>query len=300
MKFKEIIFIFILSIIIIFSLGFIVNFICLLNIGIPVANNNDWIGFWGSIIGSLLGALVTVAIFKKTIEYEYDKQKKEITPFLRYNLFKNNIDDTKSSGSIALFYGEIFSSEPMYFEEIDKDFITKIKKEPSPLNPDIHFKFNIENIGLGAAIDLKVIDIDGGLVCNTSNDSNLSFTNIDMLNIHSIKIDESINIEFKAYLSLNGDYNPFTRESTYFNYLKEGKYKEDYIYNKVHSKKYNHLSGMEFAIITLQYKTLRYEVYTQSIKVEFEWHMTFNARNGTSQLKYDANIKNINEAILYK
>lgn len=273
---------------------------CLTNIGFQVANNNDWIGFWGSIIGSLLGAFVTVLVFKKTIEYEYDKQKKDIIPFLRYNLLKNSVDNIKSSGSITLFYEKIFQCGPIYFEEIDKNFTTEFKKESKPIHPDILLKLNIENIGLGAALDIKVLDVDGVLVCNTSNNPYLSFTNTEILNIGSIKIDESINIEFKAYLTLNGNFNPFTGESTYFNHLKEGVYKDAYVIKNSHSNNYNHLLGEESIVITLQYKTLRYEVYTQSIEVKFNWSIHFCGESNNVKLEYDAILKNINEAILYK
>lgn len=284
---------------IIILIGLIVNIVCLSNIGIPVANNNDWIGFWGSIIGSLLGAFVTVEVLKKTIAYEADKQKKEIVPFLRYKLVEpNNKVDNRVDGSIVVFYKEIFNGINWNTEKIDESLVDKSNKKSgdSKINPDIKLNLNVENIGLGAAVDIKVINISGNLDWKTSNKPNvINFTGYNELQIRSIKIDENINIDFNAYLNLNGYYNSDTNEATWFNRIKD-EYRDDYIKKYIHSDKNNHLIGKEIITITLEYKTLRSETYIQNIEVECEWTLTMDKNDDKLKLRYYTDVTNIGDA----
>lgn len=77
-----------------------------------VVQNNDWIGFYGGLLGSLIGGLVTFLGVKLTIDNarqdKINEEIKSIRPFLQLEIEKSHKIDLNDTKDV-----ELFSSEKM-------------------------------------------------------------------------------------------------------------------------------------------------------------------------------------------
>ena len=136
---------FLFEMIILIILLMIINVILVIKAPFKVAQDSDWIGFWGSVFGLVISGMVTFTALKITIDNENIKRKEErsyaIMPYINYNLIKKDefdkVDNLKSIGDCI-------------------DISSKNCKYLKYYTPIFNFKFKFENLGLGPAIKFKV------------------------------------------------------------------------------------------------------------------------------------------------
>ncbi|SET61736.1 hypothetical protein SAMN05660297_02943 [Natronincola peptidivorans] len=124
--------------IIIVLLPIIINFILLIKTPIPVAENNDWISFFGGYIGgvtTLLGVWFTIDYYRKKDEEERNKADEKARLSLMPYFKVVNLD------SLPQYYKEVF------FSCIDSTGMMTTLTSP----------FMIKNVGLGTAVDVNFL-----------------------------------------------------------------------------------------------------------------------------------------------
>lgn len=110
-----------------------------------VKEGQDWIGFWGSICGSIIGGIITLVALKKTIEFEREKTSQDIELNNRpYLVCKILNEDNEKTDYAYLSYLECD-------RHVDE-------KAPKPTDRII-LRFAIKNIGENTSIDIKPIQI---------------------------------------------------------------------------------------------------------------------------------------------
>lgn len=115
--------------------------------GIKVADNNDWIGFYGSYIGGLITLIALVVTIGYTTWQYKDQDRKRVQPYITL----------KRTHEEKFVYGENVSGE----EEL---YLTAILSEKKQGDADIYFEHlflsgEAINIGLGTAINVTIEDI---------------------------------------------------------------------------------------------------------------------------------------------
>lgn len=172
-----------------------------------VAQSNDWIGFWGSVLGSSIGGVITFVVLKISINHENEKRE----------------DDKRMSVLPYLDY-KIASDEYINQNVIHKNVLTSINKYYPTCDINIcdedrfnmEFKLFIENLGLGIAIKPRLDRI------NYSNGYNDKFgtwarntTSIGVSNSGIIEINLTMDVREKSiepmelvvgYFNLRMDY----------------------------------------------------------------------------------------------
>lgn len=102
---------------------------------LPIETNNttdgDWLGFWGSYIGSIIGCIATlIGIIYTMKTFFYDKNPILIPLKKEFYIYINNEREVELSPSFRM-ENEVISSKP--------------------------FEFDVINVGRGAALDVKII-----------------------------------------------------------------------------------------------------------------------------------------------
>lgn len=115
---------------------FFVKYIVLMKTQFRVAQSNDWIGFYGSYMGglaTLLGIWLTLGYYRnKDLEdgrRESDKTKLSIRPYFKVT----NVTD---------------------FQNVEYHTVQFKSAEPYDIMKDVSCKFEIQNVGLGTAVDI--------------------------------------------------------------------------------------------------------------------------------------------------
>lgn len=127
-----------IGIIIILFLVYLVNVMIRTEAIFEVAQDNDWISFWGSVLGSSIGGIITFIVLRVTIKNENEKREDEkrmsVLPYLDYNLVCDEYIEKKLKTkhmSQSMSHGLHNSSEYNY---------------------TVKLKLAIENIGINKAI----------------------------------------------------------------------------------------------------------------------------------------------------
>ena len=107
-----------------------------------VAHDNDWIGYYGSVAGSLISGLVTflgIYITIKNEKYkEYDNKRMEILPFIKYTLEDIEYRKNEKYKNLDTFH--------INLDRSSKDTVHK------------RFYLILKNIGLHAAIKVNLLE----------------------------------------------------------------------------------------------------------------------------------------------
>lgn len=105
-----------------------------LNVLKYVDTDNQWIGFWGNYFGGIVGAIITVLVFKWTIKnnrFERNEEHRiQVLPAMGYKVLNVKQIDARSDSD--LIFTEGFPQKNLYFE------------------------LNIKNIGLGSAQECRL------------------------------------------------------------------------------------------------------------------------------------------------
>lgn len=150
-EWKNIGYIFIIGIIIILFLVYLVNLMIRTEAIFEVAQDNDWISFWGSVLGSSIGGIITFIVLKITINNENDKREDDkrmsVLPYLDYKIASDEYINQNITHKNALI--SISEYHPTCNINICAEDIFNLK-----------FKLFIENLGLGIAIKPRLDRID--------------------------------------------------------------------------------------------------------------------------------------------
>lgn len=109
----------------------LINFICLMPTEIT-ANNNDWIGFWGAYLGSIIGGIITLFVLFHTNKLTREIQNQNMGFDLKKETFfrviqsiceiRQNIDNCYSIESIDIIRINYFTNT-MGFESINESMV---------------------------------------------------------------------------------------------------------------------------------------------------------------------------------
>lgn len=154
-RLKQLIFIIIIGIIVIFGIPIIINW-GITYVDFSIGDNNSWLGFWGTWLGAIMGGIITFVGLKITIDYNNKQQSENIRVNFRPYL---NIKLSVASGD------EYNRSENKLFinsKEVDTRYFD------NEIYTIFYVKMDIVNIGLGSAIDvqLNMIDCDISYMLN--------------------------------------------------------------------------------------------------------------------------------------
>lgn len=138
-----------------FIVVFLINLLIVTEAPFKVAQGNDWIGFWGSVLGSILSGITTFIVLKITInnenkKREYDKNMAEL----------QRLEDKRMSVLPYLNYS-VIDDEYIQENKIDKElkaplFLTPKSFEEGTFKIDCSFNLLIENLGLGVGIEPRI------------------------------------------------------------------------------------------------------------------------------------------------
>lgn len=142
--------------------------------GIEAASNNDWIGFLGDYFGGIITALsLAITIWYTTWQYR-DHDRKRIQPYVTFEQLHKNVfrDDTKEVKEFKIGITGYFGGE----QNTNSGFLFN----------NLEFYGMISNIGIGTAINIKLVDF-------SIENKNLEF---DSNTIRSLSVNESVYFRF--------------------------------------------------------------------------------------------------------
>lgn len=200
-------------------IAFLINLLIIskMPFNIPVSENNDWIGFWGSVSGSLIAGFISVYIFYLTIQYNQeqinDQRSMEIAPYLRYYVTDGVVGDITTiylctEGVEVEHCKSVLKKKcpgNLDFDEVtrdwdDSEFINTYRQLYMNTYQNFYSKYfilNIENLGLNHATDVNIKKIK--FCCDEFNCSdNLTLSTSGKVNndygIDVLKVDSSLSI----------------------------------------------------------------------------------------------------------
>lgn len=197
-----------------FVVVFLINVLIRTEAPFKVAQDNDWIGFWGGIVASILSGIITFIVLKITIDNESTKRLED-----KREIEFQRLEDKRMSIIPYLTY---------YIAD-DTEQITKKLKSPLMISPKNNYGYTnedglidknkiarftlvIENTGLGVAIEpsIKRIMYDG-----ITNMSSGVFRNLTTLNMGEKAI-----IDFRV-IGTEENTSDLTIKIGYFNLLRD-------------------------------------------------------------------------------
>lgn len=138
-----------------FIVVYFINKLIVTEAPFKVAQDNDWIGFWGSVLGSILSGVITFIVLKITINNEDRKRKED-----RKMLDEQRLEDKRMSVLPYLNY-TIVDDKYIQENKIENELETPLWVSPKSendgdVNIDCNFNLLIENLGLGIAIEPRL------------------------------------------------------------------------------------------------------------------------------------------------
>ncbi|MFB4165326.1 hypothetical protein ACE1TI_16335 [Alteribacillus sp. JSM 102045] len=219
--------------------------------GFKVVNNNDWISFYGSIIGGLI-TLVGVALTIVYTSYQNREQdRKGIKPYISITqLYKNSIKDEVAHltnddykiGLIAMVNNEKRSANDLMIDELS-------------------FYGFIKNIGIGTAINIQFVNMwieNKKISCGCTNVKNslevgaMDFFRIELFNI--VVEDKDLSAKYKKMLN---DIESVKFPNIHFRF--------DIIYEDMLGNKYKQHSEIEVQIIDRGEEKKRFNVLFDNV-----------------------------------
>lgn len=148
----------ILSILVLFLLVLIINFIMVKGVPFKVAQDNDWIGFWGGLLGAILSGIITFIVLKVTIDNENIKRANDIKL-----IEEQRLDDRRMSVLPYLNY-TIVDNEYIESKKIKKYLETILILTPKTFDVrhfkiDCQFNIVIESLGPGLVLEPRIVEI---------------------------------------------------------------------------------------------------------------------------------------------
>lgn len=188
---------------------FVINLLLITKAPFEVAQDNNWISFWGSLLGSILSGIFTFIVLKITINNENKKRTEDLK-----RLELQRLDDKRMSILPCINYC-IIDNKYIETTRIEKELVTPLLLELTTSNDktcNINCKFNllIQNLGLGGIIEPRIDKI----YYNGITDTQLA------RNKFMLKVDESALLRFNVSFSKQ-DVCSMTLKIGYFNLLRD-------------------------------------------------------------------------------
>lgn len=201
-----------------FGVVYLINLLIITKAPFDVAQDNDWIGFWGGILGSIISGVITFIVLKITIDNENQKRNNDkletekqrledkrmsILPYLNYYVDKSDEHISKE-----------LKSPIIVMPKFDSNDLSKYKDENGCMDEEkvCNVKLVLENLGLGIAIEPSICRIEyDGIKDNSAG----TYKNITILNTGEKGV-----IRFKVCLA-DDKSNLLKIKIGYFNLLRD-------------------------------------------------------------------------------
>ena len=150
----------------------------------------EWIGFWGSIIGSILGGVVTLVALRKTIKSETiarnEDRRLQVIPYLQYNIIQDNIIQEELKSKLWSYI----------LLQPNSKIVEEVIKPGTEYKIDLNFCMVIENVGMNSAVNLSILEIK---YCG--------ITDYSYIDYKIMKVGEKIHLNFAVLVNYNGKLN---------------------------------------------------------------------------------------------
>lgn len=180
---------------------YLINLLIITKAPFRVAQDNDWISFWGSILGAIISGIITFIVLKITINNENEKRLEDkrlsICPYLTYSFEYENCQ-------------EYFESNCNEENRLETPLV--IKPKDSGIDKYYQFILIMKNLGLGTCVKPKINKIYYG----EKNNPNISNDEI------AINVNDNAFADFKIlYLNSNEDLGQLSLVINYYNLLRD-------------------------------------------------------------------------------
>ena len=180
---------------------YLINLLIITKVPFRVAQDNDWISFWGSVLGAIISGITTFTALKITINNENKKRLEDkrlsICPYLTYSFEYENCQ-------------EYFESNCNEENRLEIPLII----EPKGSGVDKYYQFIliIKNLGLGTCVKPKINKI----YYDEKNNTNILNNEI------AINVNDKAFADFKiVYLNSNEDVGQLRLVINYYNLLRD-------------------------------------------------------------------------------
>lgn len=224
-----------------------------------IAQNNDWISFWGSVLGSILSGGITFVVLKFTIDNENKKREEDkklidlqrledkrmsVLPYLNYTI----VDDKYIEENKIL--KELSTMLVVYPNGREKIIETGELRE---IKIDCNFNLLIENLGLGVSMEPRLDKIYYDEITDTQLDRNMTL----------LSVGDSTIMKFKITYPEEG-VCPMTLKIGYFNLIRDY-YEQDVVIDFQGSPIfYKDINGIIYKV-EMEYKPLILKVHNPII-----------------------------------
>lgn len=140
-------------IVLIIAMPILINLMCLIPTGITV-NNNDWIGFWGSYIGSIIGGIVTLVGVKATIDSSKNQQDATYKTLYRPILILNSDTIYRNLSYDELTFG--FTNFQIQNETQYPAIEVKVKKDKELIKSTAYIKSKMSIASIDFSKNTKI------------------------------------------------------------------------------------------------------------------------------------------------
>ena len=204
-----------------FGVVYLINLLIITKAPFEVAQSNDWIGFWGGVLGAILSGVITFVVLKITINNENQKRKED-----RNLIDSQRLEDKRMSVLPYLNY-TIVDSKYIEKNKIEKELKTPLVITPKSvkvgeITTDCSFNLLIENLGLGVGIEPRIDKVYYDGITNTQMARNKTMLSVGDSAVMKFRVsypDEGVcPITLKiGYFNLIRDY--YEQEVVIFKYI---------------------------------------------------------------------------------
>lgn len=176
---------------------------------ININTENQWIGFWGSYFGGILGSVATIAGVRLTLKEEQRKRREEevarnneenerrrldILPYMTswFSIVKSEEEFDGTVSSITNFTVSPPVTNNYSRERFGKEIVDKLK------SPEKYYllRYRIKNVGVGSAVKVDLIIDNLKSIINGCLEKNGEIDLVILLLVEDLK-DKELNINIK-------------------------------------------------------------------------------------------------------
>lgn len=262
MKNKIIIALIVISVLLVFAIPLIIDWLIIGNSITSNISNSDWVSFLGGYVGAIIGALVSlggiVATIKFTATQSQKDREEQIKPYCVIRYIQNYRSDDKEVKSLGQVYLEFVQNK-------------------SP-HPSYIFYIFIRNVGLGPAVnfDFSLKKIDAGRKFYKTINKRLPYSSHE---VDSLQSGEEGLISF----CIDACLDPIDKE----NIIEESP--GNYSLKTCVEEKYKDFD----IIINISYEDMYHNKFSQKITLHTEVEIILSVDYGTAEYAYRFSLKDV-------